>query len=165
MFRWFEQTLISLVHFLVLYSDFKKNPEPSKDQTVLILDSKGSYKKTKFTYGQDIGVYRSCAVQWKNSMYVFGGYHKYLQRQISKVNQCELISQGSLDFDFNDGACTVINSDTVLLCFSEMEGKYCRKSNDLKTFVAIPNSKYKHVKTKIAAIDGTYEYTFLIEGR
>ena len=53
---------------------------------------------------------------------VFGGLNQ--KRQISLIDQCSLNRVGTLEFNFNNGACTTAY-DQVYLCFDERNTKQC----------------------------------------
>ena len=100
-------------------------------------------------------VYYSCSLQWQNSYYVFGGLNE--RRQVSMVNGNQLERKATLDFDFVEGACTVLNQITIVLCFPDTydESKVCRQSNNpLGSFTKLPNSNYDHQWTRVASFDG-----------
>ena len=71
------------------------------------------------------------------------------------VNGNRLERKSTLDFNFNYGACTVINQQTIVLCFDVVQTDVCRKSNNpFGSFTKLPNSNYDHKWTRIASIDG-----------
>ena len=71
------------------------------------------------------------------------------------VNGNRLERKATLDFDFVEGACTVLNQITIVLCFDWIETKVCRQSNNpLGSFTKLPNSNYDHHGTRIASFDG-----------
>ena len=55
-------------------------------------------------------------------MMIFGGITQ--KRQISMIDQCSLTRVGTLEFNFNNGACTTAH-DQVYLCFDERNTKQC----------------------------------------
>ena len=123
----------------------------------------GGYRKLDFEFGENTEVYFSCSLEWKNQHYVFGGSNDKQGRQISMVNHNRLERKGSLDFDFNIGGCSVLNQQTILLCFDDSERDLCRQSNNpLGSFTKLPNSHYDHCHIRIAAFDG--ENTILLYG-
>ena len=73
------------------------------------------------------------------------------------VNGNRLERKARLDFWFSWGACTVLNQQTIVLCFGDGWPVYnvCRQSNNpLGSFTKLPNSNYKHFRTRIASFDG-----------
>ena len=71
------------------------------------------------------------------------------------VNGNRLERKGSLDFDFNQSGCTVLNQVTIVLCFYYSERDLCRQSNNpLGSFTKMPTSNYDHPRTRIASLNG-----------
>ena len=71
------------------------------------------------------------------------------------LNGNRFARKGKLDFNFNKGACTVLNQATILLCFGEGRNKLCKQSNTpLGLFTSLPNSTYDHLYSRIASLDG-----------
>ena len=117
----------------------------------------GGYDKVDFKFDDGTGVDRSCSLQWHNHHYLFGGWTNRLKRQVSMVNGYRLERKGSLDFNFHHGACTVVNQQTIVLCFDDDETDVCRQSNNpLGTFTKLPNSNFNHLQTRIASFDGKH---------
>ena len=79
----------------------------------------GGHDQLNFDFGSDTEVDLSCSLQWKNQYYVFGGTYK--KRQVSVVNGNRLERKATLDFNFKDGGCTVLNQITTVLCFDNYE--------------------------------------------
>ena len=74
---------------------------------------------------------------------------------MSVVNGKRLERNGTLDFYFYAGGCTVLNQSTIVLCFDFYENKTCRHSNNpTGSFIKLPNSTFDHKSTRIASIDG-----------
>ena len=74
---------------------------------------------------------------------------------MSIVNNCGLERKGTLSFDFYGGACTVLNTQTIVLCFDLHEQNLCRHAdNPLGSFTKLKKSRYEHWSTKIASYDG-----------
>ena len=123
------------------------------DKRAFSINPRGGYDKLDFQFGKTTEVYKSCSLQWHNHYYIFGGYNE--RRQVSMVNGNRLQRKATLDFNFEDGACTVLNQQTIILCFDFDETKVCRKSNNpLGTFTKLPNSNHEHHSTRTASIDG-----------
>ena len=118
-----------------------------------LIKSPGGYQQLDFEFGSYTEVFRSCSLQWQNLFYVFGGYKE--RRQVSMVNGHRLERKATLDFYLIRGACTVLNQNTIVLCFDEYEKDVCRQSNyPLGSFTKLPNSNYDHQYTRIASFDG-----------
>ena len=126
------------------------------------INPRGGSDRLNFTFGHNTDVWFSCSLQWQNNYYVFGGYKTkgYKTkgadpRQVSMVNGNRLERKATLDFNFDSGACTVLNQITIVLCFGYGENKVCRQSNNpLGSFTKLPNSNYDHKATRIASFDG-----------
>ena len=120
----------------------------------------GGYDQINFDFSNDTDVYRACSLQWHNHFYVFGGIDgRIVNTQVSMVNGNRLEIIRKLEFAFDDGACTVLNQATILLCFDmrENHSKLCRQSNNpLGSFSKLPDSNYGHKKIRIASFDGNY---------
>ena len=113
------------------------------------------FDQLDFNFGADTQVYQSCSVQWQNRYYVFGGSYGGEMRQVSVVNGNRLERIATLDFYFGQGACTVLNHQTIVLCFDEEERDMCRQSNNpLRSFTRLPRSNYEHSQIPIASFDG-----------
>ena len=119
------------------------------------------YDQINFEFNNDTDVFRACSLQWHNHHYVFGGIDgRALNAQVSMVNGNRLEKIKKLEFAFDEGACTVLNQATILLCFNrrENQSKLCRKSNNpLGSFTKLPASTYGHAKIRVASFDGNYE--------
>ena len=71
------------------------------------------------------------------------------------VSGNRLERKATLDFDFNEGGCAVLNQKTIVLCFNWDEGNVCRQSNSpFESFTKLPNSNHRHSGTRIASFDG-----------
>ena len=72
------------------------------------------------------------------------------------VNGNRLERKKTLDIDFYEGGCTILNQLTIVLCFGDPKNRdVCRQSNNpVGSFTKIPNSNYGHRTTRIASIDG-----------
>ena len=82
---------------------------------------------------------------------------KSQERQVSMVNGKRLERKATLDFNFEEGGCTVLNQITIVLCFPDTYGEkdVCRQSNNpLGSFTKLPNSIFSHGMTRIASFDG-----------
>ena len=75
---------------------------------------------------------------------------------MSVVKGNRLEGKATLDFDLEEGACTVLNHITIVLCFGATgERDLCRQSNNpLGSFTKLPNTNYDHFLTRIASLDG-----------
>ena len=109
-----------------------------------------------FEFGKDTEVYQSCSLQWKNQYYVFGGQKQ--DKQVSMIVDNRLKLKGTLDFNFKEGACTVLNQHIIVLCFgglSKFVRKVCRQSkNPIGSFTKMPDSNHNHRAIRIASFDG-----------
>ena len=59
--------------------------------------------------------------------------------QLSKIIDCQLTSQGELDFDFDYGACNTFNmeeNETALLCFDQTNSQICHWFDGKKSSLA-----------------------------
>ena len=115
----------------------------------------GGFVKLAFSFPSDTEVYNSCSLLFNDKMYIFGGYNE--MRQISEIKDCGLKRIGNLEFDFDGGACTVIQSSTLILCFDWYRhgGKVCRVANSpTASFKKIPESNFYHYISKIASNGG-----------
>ena len=61
--------------------------------------------------------------------------------QLSKIIDCQLTSQGELDFDFDYGACNTFNleeneNETALLCFDQTNSQICHWFDGKKSSIA-----------------------------
>ena len=95
--------------------------------------------------------YFSCSVNWKNQLHVFGGSAN--KRQISRLNGYRLERIGSLTFDHYWGACSVMASQYIFLCFNfdSKDTKRCRRSTEPNgTFTEVALSKHDHRYTQIS---------------
>ena len=130
------------------------NTHPQGGKRAYSINSRGGYEQLDFEFGNDTEVYASCSLQWQNDYYVFGGRSE--ERQVSMVNGNRLERKATLDFDFVEGGCTVLNQRTIVLCFGESFNRdVCRQSNNpLGSFTKLPNSNYDHTWTRIASFDG-----------
>ena len=117
------------------------------------INPRGGYEQLDFEFGNGTEVYNSCSLQWQNQYFVFGGRNE--KRHVSMVNGNRLERKATLDFHFREGACTVLNQITIVLCFNRYEYDVCRQSNNpLGSFTKLPNSNYDHESTRIASFDG-----------
>ena len=92
----------------------------------------------------------SCSINWRNQLHVFGGSNE--KRQISRLNGYRLERIGTLPFDHEEAACSVMANQFVFLCFNRADledRKRCRRSTGpLETFTEIAPSSYKHQYTR-----------------
>ena len=109
----------------------------------MLMNLKGKQDElTCFERDSDTEVYRSCSINWKNRLHIFGGSSE--KRQISRLNGYKLKRIGSLTFDHYIGACSVMANKFIFLCFGT-DNKQCRRSTGpLFTFSEIPPANYDH---------------------
>ena len=124
--------------------------------TPILTDNSGRYDiNFLMVYGDETSAFRSCSVQWRNEMYIFGGKDNF-SRQISKLEGCEILRVGTLGFDLKKGACTTIGDRRLYLCFNYTanDSRTCRfASGPLDTFTATESSIFEHQGIRIAASD------------
>ena len=108
-----------------------------------------------FDYGE-ISTTFACSISWQNKLHIFGGGLQTNYRQIVRLDGHKLTNIGSLDFDHNKGACSVM-ADEIYLCFSFNDeetfpdSNQCRKSTDpLQTFTSVAYTKYDHLRARIS---------------
>ena len=101
----------------------------------------------------------SCSLQWKNVHYIFGGH--YEKRQVSMVSGNRLDRKGSLDFEFENGGCAVLDQNTIVLCFGEPDNRELKRRDSCRSakspngpFIKLPRSNFGHEGTRVAAFDG-----------
>ena len=119
------------------------------------INTQGGYQKLNFDFDEKTEVYDSCSVQWYNHFYIFGGNN--YNRQVSRVNGNRLERKGDLSFNFYSGGCTVLNQQTVVLCFGtyNVAEDVCRQSNNpIGPFTKLNKSNFAHHETRIASFDG-----------
>ena len=133
---------------------------------VFLINSLDGYEQIDFEFGgksihRQTQIELSCSLQWHNHFYVFGGFGQPYSELVSMVNGNRLERKARLDFRFSWGACTVLNQQTIVLCFSDSsisiqdENKLCRQSNHPHgSFTELPKSYHDHAKTRIASFDG-----------
>ena len=98
----------------------------------------------------NVDVYHSCAVTYKDQFFVYGGYtHK---RQIAKVTNKSLINVGSLPFDFENGGCSS-TTNKVILCFDYFGDKRTcyQTTNPTGQFKQTTKSIHEHLQIKFAS--------------
>ena len=93
----------------------------------MILDPAGeqgsSWRKLDcFEPESETEAYYSCSITWTNKLYIFGGHID--QRQISRLDGYHLKRIGTLDFDHYLGGCTVMNDESIYLCFGSGLGVF-----------------------------------------
>ena len=130
-------------HVLVLNS-YGHNWKP-----VMLINPTGGQKElTCFTTESGTAAWTSCSVNWQNRLYIFGGHDPGHIRQISLLKGHKLQRIGSLSFNHRYGACSVLSSRYIFLCFngiSSNDYKRCRRSNGpLKKFSKTSLSNHEH---------------------
>ena len=104
----------------------------------------------------------SCAITWKNQLYIFGGWTE--PRQVSLLSHHRLERISSLEFTYASSACAVV-SDEVYLCFngrSYDDSKVCRKSKGpLKAFSEVLSSKFHHWAIQLSYSESKFFVDFV----
>ena len=119
----------------------------------LSINPHGGYKNLTFELASRTEVESSCSAQWHNHYYFFGGMQEI--RQVSILNGQRLERKATLDFNFQGGACTVLNHQIIVLCFHQYEKDLCHQSNNpLGAFTKLPKSKHRHQGARTASFDG-----------
>ena len=126
------------IHWIVSQFITLNNPN-----TALLLDSNGRQDTvTCFSHDANADVHYGCSLTWHNSFYVFGGESK---RQINQVIGTRLAIVGELTFDHFYGACSVMGTESVFLCFDYGDRRRCRVALDpLGLFSEVKLSTYDH---------------------
>ena len=128
----------------------------SGNKRAYLLNLRGGYRKLDFVFGNGTDADSSCSVQWRNQFYIFGGSSQ--EQQVSMVNGNRLERKATLDFKFQEGGCTVLNEQTIVLCFGGSPWKVCQKlSHPLGSSTVTPITHYDHRYTRIAGFNGKNE--------
>ena len=121
----------------------------------MLIKSTGEQKELAcFERGERTEAELSCSLVWQNQLHIFGG--QYETRQISRLNDYKLERIGDLSFDHMDGACTVMASQFIYLCFNDdyNDTKRCRQSTGpLQGFTEIALSTHDHRWTRVSCYD------------
>ena len=118
-----------------------------------VINLRGGYYKLDFVFGNRTEADNSCSLQWRNQFYVFGG--RTQGRQLSMVNGNRLERKATLDFDFQEGGCTVLNQQTIVLCFGGSPWKVCRQLKyPLGPSSILPETKHNYRYSRIAGFNG-----------
>ena len=97
----------------------------------------------------------SCPLNWKNQLFIFGGFFE--TRQISRLSGHKLERVGDLLFDLDSGACSVMANQIVFLCFSYDEANQCRRSTGpLEQFSATALSTHQHREIHTTCSDSKF---------
>ena len=129
-----------------------------------------------FVYEKETTVYKSCALNWKNELFVFGGEGFGQTRQLSKLIGYQLQRIGSLPFDHQFGSCTNMDNRKLFLCFQDFANDYrrCRYAYFPEGYYQeIAVSTFEHRHTQIESSDGMkkklsivskkqFQFTFLL---
>lgn len=131
-----------------------------KNETILALSSRNGWQPAILlnTAGEqeELGCFErddttqaefSCAVNWNNQMFIFGGWSR--SRQISKLTGHKLEHIGDLSFDHRAGACSVMANRFIFLCFNRADSndwKRCRQSSGpLEQFSEVALASHRHL--------------------
>ena len=124
----------------------------------MLINSAGEQKELScFERGDITDATYSCLINWKNHLFVFGGW--YEKRQISRLSGYRLERIGTLDFDHQYGACSVMANQFVFLCFNlhSSDHKRCRRSTGpLKPFTEVTLAKHEHSNTQTSCSESKY---------
>ena len=146
----------SLVNNKLIFLDVLAINTRGGNKRAYSISLRGGYELLDFNFGYGTEVYFSCSLQWQNQFYVFGGKNE--KKQVSVVNGNRLERKGTLDFDFSEGGCTVLNQSIIVLCFGDPNNrKLCRQlhsNNPVGSFTKLPESNHGHRATRIASFDG-----------
>ena len=138
--------------------------------SILVLNSFGGWKPAMIVNGRGnqqkldcfkkLGAteaYYSCALNWKNRLYIFGGWDE--PRQISRLSGHTLERIGSLAFDHSFGACSVMGGE-IFLCFNMLswdDAKVCRKSTGpLEPYSEVLSSKFDHWDIQLSSSNSKF---------
>ena len=117
----------------------------------LVIISGDSHWDAKIKFKSETSVSLGCSLIFQNYLYVFGGESSY-KRQISQLKGNQFNRIGSLNFQYEDGACVNLNNEYIYLCFSYGESRLCRFSlGPEKIFHKVAESTDEHWATNIAA--------------
>ena len=118
--------------------------KPGKKWKPLLINSAGEQNElTCFERDSKTEASDSSSVNWKNQLFIFGGYNEV--RQISRLTGHKLERVGSLPFDHRRGACSVMAEQFIFLCFGDDGYKRCRRSTGpLKQFSEVASSTNEH---------------------
>ena len=134
----------------------------------MLLNSAGQKELACFERDDTTEAYGSCSINWKNKLFIFGG--KDNARQISRLTGQKLERVGSLDFDHVLGACSIMKTKFIYLCFSYGGGyssdipdewRRCRRSTGpLQPFPLIAMSNHGHGQIQTSTSDSKLKRQF-----
>ena len=137
-----------------LFLETRQSKKSGASNTPRLIGTTGELSTTFDFNGQKIT--ESCGVTFQNKHFIFG--HAEKKRQILELNDCGLISIGSLKFDSKQSACSSTDQ-VILLCFnteSANDYKRCRQaSSPTGQWSELALSKFDHRFTSIATSPGT----------
>lgn len=127
-----------------------------------MVTSAGEHKNVPcFEQDSDTEVYDSCSIVWQSRLYLFGGFWE--DEQISRLDGYKLKRIGTLAFELENAACTVMNNKYIFLCFGENEERLCRRSTKpTEGFNKIALSRYEHGWTSISASSSKFIFHNLL---
>ena len=135
----------------------------SSDNIPLVMNSAADYRLVELMIHEEVQVYASCSLTWKNELYVFGGNEKKNQIAMIKplgANWRRLELIGQLKFNHSFGDCVNVANNRVILCFNDFSSdwKRCRQATSpTGEFSKMTLSQYDHRKTRIATDNGEFE--------
>lgn len=152
-----NSTTRSDAHVLVLSTSFGVQKQP------MVIGFNGDYREASFEYGPGTSIYYSCAVEYQNDFFIFGGLNN--NYQMSKINGCKLETHVNLPFKFTRGSCGQYNlsneESEILLCFGYYNPTGCKRF-DGNTFKDLEiESRYGHIDSYFSTFDGK---PFIIAG-
>ena len=157
-----KDSTILVLNSHCVYRDHAKNPKADCWKPATLINSAGEQEELSCFKRQDVTkAWHSCPVNWKNQLFIFGGYKE--KRQVSRLIGYKLKHVGDLTFNHVIGACSVMGNQHIFLCFSsedekgsiyKKERKRCRRSTGpLKEFLQMTLSSYKHAWIQTSCSD------------
>ena len=108
-------TKILLSYRTLIRESARERLTGSDFRSAILIDSAGNQQELWcFQHDFNTEARGSCSINWENQMIVFGGFDE--RRQISRLDGVRLNRIGTLAFDHNNGACSVMNNQ-IFLCF------------------------------------------------
>ena len=137
---------------LNLLYKMKQSKNSVESNTPWLIDTVGNLSTTFDFSGQELS--QSCGVTFRNKHLIFGG--DKAPRQVVQVEDCGLVSIGTIPFNLIYGACGA-TEDAIVLCFNLDKNDYkrCRQaSSSSGPWTQIALSTYDHRAISIATSTG-----------